>query len=118
MFAGGARVAAARLGGEREDVALAHPAYPNARLSGFGLTIQLPEEDRQAPNIRVQLVCPNGFAQEETVPVERIQQRPMSRPPAGLVAEAVAPSSSEAFSAYGHHPGHQPEAGVRIDETP
>ena len=75
LFIGRQRIAAARLGGDREDVAAAYGEYPNAELSGFSLTLKVEEEDRQAATIRARLICADGFAHEEAIPIERIDQR-------------------------------------------
>jgi ADP-heptose:LPS heptosyltransferase/GT2 family glycosyltransferase len=75
IFAGPVRVSEANIGEEREDIAAVFPAYPNSRLSGFSLSTQLEETDRDASRIRARMVCPNGFAHEESIPVERPQRR-------------------------------------------
>ncbi len=72
IFAGDECISKARIGDVREDVAGAFPAYRNARLSGFNLTMQLDEVGRAADRIRARVVCPNGFGHEESIPVERL----------------------------------------------
>jgi hypothetical protein len=101
LFIGRQRISAARLGGDREDVAAAYGDYPDARLSGFSLTLRVEEEDRYAANIRARLIGPDGFAHEETIPIERIDQRPGSwsviptaEEPATVSAAAAAASTS------------------------
>ncbi len=64
-------VSEAATGLERQDVAGVFPAYPNALLSGFGLTIPLNEALREAGAVRVRMVCLNGFGHEESVPLQR-----------------------------------------------
>ncbi len=79
IFAGDRRVCEAELDSERDDVAMAHPGYPNARLSGFSVMIPLAKDDRQAASIGAQVICSNGFIQQETIPVERVRRHPASR---------------------------------------
>ena len=125
IFVDEQRVSAARLGGEREDVAAAHLAYPNARLSGFNLTIQLEEEDRQATTIRAQVICSNGFAQEEAIPVERVHRRaaprralPRGAMPIASDDAAAYPVPPAGFSLFNQRPAYQLTADFRIDEMP
>jgi ADP-heptose:LPS heptosyltransferase/GT2 family glycosyltransferase len=126
IFADTQRVSAARLGGEREDVAAAYLAYPNARLSGFSLTIQLEEEDREAATIRAQVICSNGFAQEEVIPVERVHRRVVPRRPPLLPGPMPVASDNAAaypvppagFSLFDQRPAYQLTADFRIDEMP
>jgi ADP-heptose:LPS heptosyltransferase/GT2 family glycosyltransferase len=75
IFAGETRTSIARMDRERTDVAKAFPAYPSARLSGFNLTVQLDPADLDAETIRARIECPNGFAHEQAIPVERLQRR-------------------------------------------
>ncbi|MEA2775402.1 MAG: hypothetical protein QOF90_808, partial [Acetobacteraceae bacterium] len=83
IFAGETRTSNARMDRERTDVAKAFPAYPSARLSGFNLTVQLDPADLDAETIRARIECPNGFAHEQAIPVERVQRRGTPpRPPA------------------------------------
>ncbi|MEA2743158.1 MAG: hypothetical protein QOG25_1529, partial [Acetobacteraceae bacterium] len=83
IFAGETRTSNARMDRERTDVAKAFPAYPSARLSGFNLTVQLDPADLGAETIRARIECPNGFAHEQAIPVERVQRRGTPpRPPA------------------------------------
>src|ERR1700761_72930 len=56
---------------ERQDVASAFPAYPNALLSGFGLTFPLDAALRDAKTVRVRMICLNGFSHEESIPLQR-----------------------------------------------
>ena len=82
IFVGEERIAKARTGGVRDDVAVVFPAYPKAHLSGFNLTIQLDEATSGAETVRAQMVCQNGFGLEESIPVQRLQRRtdPAPRP--------------------------------------
>ncbi|HET6306520.1 MAG TPA: glycosyltransferase family 9 protein [Rhodopila sp.] len=75
VFADATRVGQARCGTERGDVGAAFPAYPNAPLSGFSLSLQLDEADRGLRWVRAQIVCPHGFGHAESVPVERLVRR-------------------------------------------
>jgi ADP-heptose:LPS heptosyltransferase/GT2 family glycosyltransferase len=108
------RISKARIGGERNDVASAFPAYPNARLSGFSLTLQLDEVDRDAARIRAQIVCPNGFGHEESIPVERLTR---SRPTLAA-APGPAASVSPTFSLFNQQPVYQISADFRLADDP
>jgi ADP-heptose:LPS heptosyltransferase/GT2 family glycosyltransferase len=126
IFVDTQRVSAARLGGEREDVAAAYLAYPNARRSGFSLTIQLEEEDREATTIRAQVICSNGFAQEEVIPAERVHRRGVARPsllPPGAMPiasddAAAYPVAAAEFAVLNQRPAYQLTADFRLDELP
>ena len=126
IFAGDERISKARIGGEREDVAGAFPAYPNARLSGFSLTLLLDEVDRDAHRIRAQVVCSNGFGHEECIPVERLQRRsaPSPRPAAqpqsmgAAQPQSTAPSPPPTFSLMNQQPTYQLQAAFRIEDNP
>ncbi|HEY0184231.1 MAG TPA: glycosyltransferase family 9 protein [Rhodopila sp.] len=117
IFADEERISKARIGGERDDVARVFPAYPNARLAGFSLTVQLDDADRDASRIRAQIVCPHGFGHEESIPVERLQRRstwPLPRP------AAAAPGLAEpgGFSLINQAPSYQLNAEFRIANDP
>jgi ADP-heptose:LPS heptosyltransferase/GT2 family glycosyltransferase len=123
VFADEERISKAKTGGEREDVGAVFPAYPNARLSGFSLTLQLDEVDRDAEHIRVQIVCPNGFGHEENIPVERLQRRGVPRPPRTSTTNAVpgpafAPAQPQTYSAFNQQPSYQLSADFRIADDP
>jgi lipopolysaccharide heptosyltransferase II len=113
IFAGDERIAKAKMGGDREDVGAAYPGYPNARLSGFGLTIQLDEASRKAETVRAQVICPNGFGHEESIPVERLQRR--SATPPLLAAPDPGPRS---FSLFSQNPVYQVTADFRMEHDP
>ena len=72
IFNGSFRVGEARIGQEREDVAAVHRAYPNARSSGFSFTTRLDVPNRTAEAVRVRLLCLDGYAHEETIPVRHL----------------------------------------------
>jgi O-antigen biosynthesis protein len=114
IFADEERISKARIGGERDDVAAAFPAYPNADLSGFSLTLQLDEVDRDAVRIRAQIVCPNGFGQEESVPVQRLRRRSAPRP--RDTAEPAA-NPQPIFSLFDQPPGSQLGADPQADDA-
>jgi ADP-heptose:LPS heptosyltransferase/GT2 family glycosyltransferase len=123
IFVDEERISKARIGGERDDVASAFPAYPNARLSGFALTLQLDEVDRDASRIRAQIVCPNGFGHEESIPVERLQRRSAPRPqraaePAPTRAPEPTPNPPPAFSLLNQQPTYQLSADFRMADDP
>jgi ADP-heptose:LPS heptosyltransferase/GT2 family glycosyltransferase len=71
VFVDRAFVSEAVTGLERQDVAGIFAAYPNALLSGFGLTIHLNGSLWDADAVRVRMVCLNGFGHEESIPLER-----------------------------------------------
>jgi ADP-heptose:LPS heptosyltransferase/GT2 family glycosyltransferase len=124
IFVDEERISKARIGGERDDVASAFPAYPNARLSGFGLALQLDEVDRDAIRIRAQIICPNGFGHEETIPVERLRRRSAPRPqrpvepapPPAPAPNALPPPPT--FSLFNQKPAYQLSADFRMAEDP
>ncbi len=97
LFLGDSRVAAAMLGGRREDVAFAFPSYPNAATSGFAATTQLNGLDRNAQVIRVRATGQYGYVHEVMVPLERI-------------------ASAHAMPGGGEAP--EPEYDLTQDETP
>ena len=70
-YLGEDRIAAAKVGVEREDVARAHPAYLNAGTSGFGIDAHVDSAILTAPSIRIRLIGLHGFTQEVTVPLVR-----------------------------------------------
>ncbi|MEI7713457.1 MAG: hypothetical protein WCI94_18615, partial [Rhodospirillales bacterium] len=92
IFADDERVSAARLGGVREDVAGVYPAYPNARTSGFSLTVQLGDEHRHATTIRAQAIGLFGFSHETIVPLERLPGRALR--PGAMAPQTTAPDPS------------------------
>jgi ADP-heptose:LPS heptosyltransferase/GT2 family glycosyltransferase len=117
IFADEERISKARTGVEREDVAAAFPAYPNARLAGFSLMLQLDEVDRDATRIRAQIVCPNGFGHEESVPVERLKRQSAPRPRPG--AEPVrAANPSPDFSVFNPTPSYKISTDFRMADDP
>ena len=105
IFADDDRIAAARLGAVRDDVAGAYPAYPNARTSGFSLSLQIGKEYRNAVAIRAQAIGLFGFSHETLVPLERLPGRSLR--PGGLGPGAPGPG------ALG--PGATPQAPPRAD---
>ena len=117
IFADEERISKARIGGDRDDVASAFPAYPNARLSGFSLTLQLDDVDRDASRIRAQIVCPNGFGHEESIPVERLLRRSAPRPQRAA-ATAASPPPSPTFSLFNQQPIYQLSADFLIADDP
>jgi ADP-heptose:LPS heptosyltransferase/GT2 family glycosyltransferase len=72
-FVGETRIQAVRQGIERDDVATAYPAYPNARRSGYTLTGSVTGADADATTVRVEMLCRQGLAQEVVLPLQRIQ---------------------------------------------
>ena len=66
------RIGAAQLGGQRDDVGLAFPAYSNARLSGFTLSRRIDTEVTAVSTVRVQAISLRGVLHEAVLPVERV----------------------------------------------
>lgn len=73
VFVDEERIGAAQLGGLREDVGSAFPAYPNARMSGFSLSSRVAVPIAGVSAIRVQAISLNGFSHEAVLPVERVR---------------------------------------------
>jgi ADP-heptose:LPS heptosyltransferase/GT2 family glycosyltransferase len=110
VFADGhERLPAAKLGGQRDDVANAYPAYPNARVSGYACNGRIDQSAGPLDAIRVQAISTHGFATEVIVPVEHIGPRPSARPLAERRQEA--PPS---FSPFHQKPTYQLTADVSI----
>jgi len=118
IYADDQPIAEARIGGERQDVASVFPAYPNARSSGFSLTMQLDDINRGASRIRAQMVCPNGFGHEETVPVERLQRSSAAPPQSAALEFAQRANLLQplAFSLLDRPPAYQLSAGLQMAE--
>ena len=64
VFLDEVRIGGAQLGGQRDDVGTAFPAYPNARLSGFTLSQRIDETPSDLSAVRVQAISLNGFLHE------------------------------------------------------
>ncbi len=71
VFVDEQHVGAAILGGQRDDVATAFPAYWNARASGFALSKRIEVPTGTEVSVRVQAISLNGFLHEAVVPMER-----------------------------------------------
>jgi len=72
VFLGDERIDGVRLGGRRDDVGNAFPAYPNARMSGFSLAAQIATAVEAVSSVRVQAISRSGFSQEVLLPLERV----------------------------------------------
>lgn len=129
IFADGNRVSKAKFGFEREDVGSAFPAFPNAVMSGFTLSLQLDPEDQDAAWIGAQVVCPNGFGHMESVPVERPKRRSAPRgeviegttpPPASVPfpSSIASPQAAPAISASNQQPAHNLKAAIELQDDP
>ncbi|HEX4368060.1 MAG TPA: glycosyltransferase family 9 protein [Rhodopila sp.] len=119
IFADEERIAKARIGGEREDVGRAFPAFPNAAEGGFSLTLQLDDVDRDAGRIRAQIVCPNGFGHEESIPVERLRRRGVPHPQRASEPPSVASAPpAPTFSLFNQQPTYQLSADFQITSDP
>ena len=73
VFIAEENIGAAQLGGERDDVGTAFPAYPNARQSGFMLSKHIDVPTAAVSSLRVQAISLNGFLHEVVLPVERVR---------------------------------------------
>ncbi len=96
LFIDGHRVAAAMLGGRRDDVAYAYPAYPNSMMSGFAATTMLHGAVREAARVLVRATSHLGFVYEVLVPIERIAVS-VAPPPALEPVEPAAPQAINMF---------------------
>ncbi|MEJ0016680.1 MAG: glycosyltransferase family 9 protein [Acetobacteraceae bacterium] len=72
VYFGEERLAAARLGGQRDDVGSAFPAFPNSRMSGFTLSKRIEVPDIAPPMVRIEAISRNGFVHEAVLPLERV----------------------------------------------
>ena len=117
VFVDEERIGKAKIGVEREDVAAAFPAYPNAISAGFSLTLQLDEVDRDATRIRAQIVCAEGFAHEESIPVERVRRRGVPNVHRAAEPQSMA-SAPPAFSLINQQPTYQLSADFQITDNP
>ena len=61
-----------RLGGRRDDVGSAFPAYANARTSGFSLVARIAPPGETLPTLRVQAISDGSFTHEVIIPLERV----------------------------------------------
>jgi ADP-heptose:LPS heptosyltransferase/GT2 family glycosyltransferase len=125
VYADEERVGKARHGDERADVAAAHPGFPNGLMSGYSLVCTLDPLDLEAVFIRVQVVCPNGFGQEVSVPIQRLAR--IGRPPRPVaplsVPEPAAdtrPSEPSAplFNLLNQKPSYVLKTDFRIEDEP
>ncbi len=67
---GEGRTLEARLGYQRDDVALHHGAYPNAPAAGFALAAPLSADERRATaRLCVQTIAASGLCQEAVLPI-------------------------------------------------
>ena len=82
-------IGAAQLGGQRDDVGTAFPAYSNARLSGFTLSKHIDVPHAAVSTLRVQAISLNGFLHEAVLPVERVRAL-AARHPAAAASEPMA----------------------------
>ena len=115
IFVDGDCVSAARLGGTRDDVAGVYPAYPNARMSGFSLSMQLGKDHRDAIEIRAQAISQYGFSHEVVVPLERLPGRALRQATASPTAES-APAGP--FSFMAQQPVYQITADFQLATDP
>ena len=124
VYAGDNHLGAARLGGEREDVAAVYAAYPNARASGFSMVAQLRPDSRGVRAIRAQAIGLHGFSHEIVVPLERIASRPARPIPSAAPTAPLAPPpaaqlpADAGFSLLAQQPTYQIRADFRIAGDP
>ena len=91
VFLDEARIGAAQLGGQRDDVGSAFPAYQNARLSGFTLSQRIDATPANVSTVRVQAISMNGFLHEAVLPVERVHVLAPSAPLEAAPSEPMPP---------------------------
>jgi ADP-heptose:LPS heptosyltransferase/GT2 family glycosyltransferase len=96
IFLDDERVGSATLGGLRNDVANAHPSYPNARNAGFSLSMILDESTRAARRVHAQVITVSGALHETVLPLERVNPAAGAEPPA---APPAAPPARPARAA-------------------
>jgi ADP-heptose:LPS heptosyltransferase/GT2 family glycosyltransferase len=91
------RVGSATTGGVRDDVAQAHPIYPNARLSGFTLSIRLGAAALEAQRVRAQAITATGSLHEVVLPIDRVTRTlpAISAPPAQPAQESADEPASD-----------------------
>jgi ADP-heptose:LPS heptosyltransferase/GT2 family glycosyltransferase len=107
----GTDIGAAVLGGTRDDVARAHPAYPNAGRAGFSLTLPIGARAAKAANVTVRATTLPGTATETVLPIERVARREAAARPAAAPAEAAAqgaPQGAPRGASQGAAPADQP----------
>jgi ADP-heptose:LPS heptosyltransferase/GT2 family glycosyltransferase len=73
VFLDGRRIGAAQLGGPRDDIVAAFPAYPNARSAGFTLSQRIDAANGGISVVRVQAISLNGVSHEAVMPLERVR---------------------------------------------
>ena len=91
VFLDEARIGAAQLGGQRDDVGSAFPAYQNAQLSGFTLSQRIDATPANVSTVRVQAISMNGFLHEAVLPVERVHVLAPSAPLEAAPSEPMPP---------------------------
>ncbi len=102
------RIGAAQLGGQRDDVGNAFPAYPNARTSGFSLSSDATRSIDGVSAIRVQAVSLNGFSHEIVLPVERVRSLVLPQAADVLPQAAGAPPQAAGSAALTGFAAPQP----------
>ena len=94
----------AQLGGRRDDVANAFPAYTNARMSGFSLSTHIGMPTEGVSTVRVQAISRNGFSHEFVLPLERVRTLIVpgqpSAPAAANAPQAAPPPADTAPPTY------------------
>jgi ADP-heptose:LPS heptosyltransferase/GT2 family glycosyltransferase len=75
VFVDETRVGSAIIGGVREDVAGVHPTYPNARNSGFSLSLKIGQLAEKAQSVRVLVATRAGAAIEALLPIELVARQ-------------------------------------------
>ncbi|PPQ37663.1 glycosyltransferase family 9 protein [Rhodopila globiformis] len=116
-YADGDLVGQAALDAERQDVAAAFAAYPDAGRSGFVLVVPLRRQDRQVDAVRVRVVCPDGFGHDAIVPVER-SPRQLALAGAGMAAAAGETMDAPAAVPMGQQPGYHVSTGLHFAHGP
>ncbi len=93
-FIGDQKLVPAQLGGQRDDVGSAFPAYANARMAGFALNsdiVAVPDQDLST--VRVQAISRDGFTHEVIVPFERVHNLAVPEPARASIGPEAAPAA-------------------------
>jgi ADP-heptose:LPS heptosyltransferase/GT2 family glycosyltransferase len=80
-FVGDQELIPAQLGGRRDDVASAFPAYANGRMAGFTLNSDIVAmQGQDLSTVRVQAISRDGFTHEVVVPLEQVHNLAVPEP--------------------------------------
>ena len=93
-FIGDQKLVPAQLGGQRDDVGSAFPAYANARMAGFALNsdiVAVPDQDLST--VRVQAISRDGFTHEVVLPLEQVHNLAVPEPARASIGPEAAPAA-------------------------